>query len=314
MKNPTLPDWYIVRDRPIGKDAQRRGRHTAGRAVRRALGSLAEALAAQLRGAVVPDSWLSRIDPAAKVVGIVVIIICATLVQGLAPLSVLLASGAAITLSVGTSRQQIGRIWLGVPLLSLAAILPSILNVISPGHIILALWRPEPGATIGPWHLPEMIGITAPGLAVAGRLLLRVMTCVTFAALLTATTEQAALINGLRRLGIPKVFGMLLAMMQRYLSALIQAAEEIHLAKLSRTLDGGAVLGEQRWVSSGIGSLFRRTHRLAEEIHNAMISRGYDGEIRIMQGAAMHRGDYVWIALCILASTLLVILDRVIIG
>ena len=121
--------------------------------------------------------------------------------------------------------------------------------------------------------------MTGSGLIVAGRFLLRSLDCVTLAYLLVATTDPAALLGGLRRLGMPRVFGMVLTMAQRYVAVLLRAAEEIHLAKLSRTIAPARLRGEQRWVAAGIGILFRRTHKLAQEVHLAMISRGYDGEL-----------------------------------
>lgn len=313
MKNQTLPDWYIIREPEISAVIPQRRRSTPGRAVRRALGSFCEALAKQLSAANIPDSWLARINPSAKIISMLIMIICTTLVQNLIPLALMLIAGIGITISASISRKQIGKVWLGVPLFSLGIILPSILNVISPGHIIAVLWRPEPGSVIGPWHLPVTIGITSTGLTVASRFILRVLTCVTFTALITATTKQDALIDGLRRLGMPRVFGMILAMMQRYISVLLQSAEEIHLAKLSRTLDGSSTLREQRWAASGIGSLFRRTHRLTEEIHRAMVSRGYDGDIQVMSKTTFSLRDMIWPAICIIFSTLILIIDRLLI-
>ncbi|MHB1456804.1 MAG: cobalt ECF transporter T component CbiQ [Armatimonadota bacterium] len=313
MKNQTLPDWYTIQEPIIDAAITRRRVSTPGRVVRRALGNFCEALANQLSAANIPDSWLARVNPSAKIIGMLIMIICTTLVHNLIPLAMMLITGIGITVSASISKKQIGKVWLGVPLFSLGIILPSILNVITPGHIVAVIWRPEPGSTIGPWHLPDIIGITSTGLTVACRFLLRALACVTFTALLTATTKQDALIDGLRRLGLPRVFGMILAMMQRYISVLLQTAEEIHLAKLSRTLNGGSTMREQQWAASGIGSLFRRTHSLTEEIHRAMVSRGYDGNIRIMSKSAFGLRDMLWPAICVIFSVLIIILDRLLI-
>jgi energy-coupling factor transporter transmembrane protein EcfT len=69
----------------------------------------------------------------------------------------------------------------------------------------------------------------------------------------------------------------LLSMMERYLWVLARAAEEIHLAKASRSIARGSLRDEQAWVAAGIGSLFRRTRALGHEVYLAMISRGYTG-------------------------------------
>lgn len=231
--------------------------------MRKALASLGVSLARELSGSVRCESWLSRIDPRVKILGVIAIIIAATSMQGLLPLAVLPVALVTLAFSARVGVGRLVRVSLGVPLFSLAIILPATTDLVTPGHPVLTLFG----------H----IRITQSGLVVAGRFLLRSIDCVTPAFLLVATTGNAALLNGLRRLGMPRAFGMTLAMTQRYLAVLLRAAEEIHLAKLSRTIDAGPTREEQRWVAAGIGGLFRRTHRLAQEVHLAMVARGFRG-------------------------------------
>ena len=99
------------------------------------------------------------------------------------------------------------------------------------------------------------------------------------------------LLNALRRLGMPRAFGMVLTMAHRYVALILRLAEEIHLAKISRTMCAGSVRSEQRWAAAGIGILFRRTHKLAGEVQNAMISRGYDGDLQVRFRPAISTRD-----------------------
>ena len=270
-----LPDWYW----DGVAIPQRRSRGRSGLAVRRALGGLAKALAIEFSSAERGTSRLSRIEPRAKIAGILLLIFGATFIHGLTPLAAMLGAAAALALSCRLGPKRLAPIWLGVPLFGLAVVLPATTNWVSPGDAALSLWRPGPGAQLGLWQLPETLTVTYPGLVVAARLLLRSLTCVTLAFLLVATTDREGLLSGLRGLGVPRAFGMVLSMTQRYLGILLRSAEEIHLAKLSRTISAGPLRSEQRWVAAGIGMLFRRTHKLAQEVHLAMISRGYDGEL-----------------------------------
>lgn len=290
MTTQTLPEWYQPAPPAPVSRGRRRGRARA--TARRALARLGEALARELAGAQAPPaSPLTRIEPRAKVLGFLLLIFGATFVHGLVPLAVLLGGVVAVSVASRVGARRLLRVWLGVPLFSLAIILPATLNLVTPGEPMWTLWRLAPGLRLGPWALPEVIAVTQPGVVVATRFLLRSTDCVLLALLLVATSDSAALMAGLRRLGMPRAFGMVLAMTQRYLAVLLRAAEEIHLAKLSRSLAPGSLRAEQRWVAAGIGSLLRRTRALAEDIHRAMLSRGWDGEVRIAARSRLRLAD-----------------------
>jgi len=72
--------------------------------------------------------------------------------------------------------------------------------------------------------------------------------------------------------------------MCRYLWVLIDEFAAMKRAALSRNLMGG-----KHWqrvvVGNMIGSLFIRTYERGERIHQAMLSRGYEG-ITLVQGIA----------------------------
>jgi len=101
-----------------------------------------------------------------------------------------------------------------------------------------------------------------------------------------------------------------MTMAQRYVEVILRAAEEIHLAKLSRTISSGPIRAEQRWVAAGMGLLFRRTHRLAGEVHNAMLSRGFDGDLQLGKQPEIQISDAVWLILVFLFILILISLDR----
>lgn len=311
MGKPTLPEWYSAGGHIAYAIKPKRNR--AAGAVRRALGGFGEAIASQLTGSHACDSWVSKINPSAKVAGIIILIVAITALHTAASLAIAFTASVVMAITARIDRGRIARIWLGVPMFSLAVIIPSMFNIITPGDILLPICRVGDNVSILGWNLPPQIGITMPGVTLAMRFLLRVAACITFALLLTATTNPTELVNGLRRLGLPKVFGMVFTMMQRYLTVMLRAAEEVHLAKLSRTIDSKSVLHEQKWAAAGIGSLLRKTYQLTEEIHNAMISRGYSGNYREKDGRSMQMTDWIWMCGCLIASVSIVVLDRAVI-
>jgi cobalt/nickel transport system permease protein len=289
---------------PVG--AASRGRH----AVRRALAGIAEAIARELATSVSP-SWVGRLDPRAKIVGVIALVVTATLLHHLGPLLAIFVLALGLVGSARIAARRVLRMWIGVPLFSLAIILPATLNLVTPGARILTLCHFAPEAHFGPWPLPDILAVTRPGLIVAARFLLRSFTCVTLVFALVATTDAALLLNALRRLGMPRVFGMTLTMAHRYLVVILRVAEEIHLAKISRTIGAGSLRREQHWVAAGMGMLFRRTHHLALQVHAAMLSRGYDGNLRVLAQSRWRLGDWVWLAAVVFAIGGLMVMERI---
>jgi cobalt/nickel transport system permease protein len=278
-----LPQWMRTRARPEPARCQWSRFHPSPRFLHRALGSFArlfEALLTNERTASAPG-LLQSLDARAKTLGLTGLIVLATLLQRSGSLVMLLLLSIILAFASRLPLRQVARVWLVVPLFSLAIITPAILNIITPGTPLVTLWTFS-RSHLGPWALPEALTITAPGLMLAFRFLLRVTVCVTLAYLLTATTRPDRLFQGLRALSAPRLFILLLGMMQRYLTVLLRSAQEIHLARLSRSANLGSTRQEQAWIAAGIGALFRKTHTLGEEVFHAMLSRGFTGEIKLL--------------------------------
>lgn len=260
----TSEDWLIS---PLPKGSKAR----VG-AARRAAGAFARLLADMLSNEQTASApgLLQRIDPRLKVIGVIALVVLATLLRSIEALALFCAAGIVLAAMSGIPAAKLARVWLIAPLFSAAILVPAALNVVTPGYPVLVLHASGP-----------MLAVTDAGLVVAGRMILRVAVCVSLVLLLTATTRPEQLFKALRALGVPVVFVMLLGMMERYLWVLARAAEEIHLAKVSRSITRGSVREEQAWVAAGMGSLFRRTRKLGHEVYLAMISRGYTGEVHL---------------------------------
>jgi len=214
--------------------------------------------------------FLQRLDPRVKLISLSALIVTATLFRSIGALAAVYAVSVILAALSRIPVRRLAHIWLIAPLFSAAILVPSVLNLVTPGHPVFVLRSSNPAVTV-----------TDAGLVVAARAALRVATCVSLALLLTATTRPERLFRALRALGVPVVFVMLLAMMERYLWVLAWAAEEIHVAKVSRSISNGSIREEQAWVAAGMGSLFRRTRTLGQEVYLAMISRGYTGEVHL---------------------------------
>lgn len=291
----SLPPWMSPRADdlfcsgslpPLGA---RRGR----KIVRRALSSFARVLEDLLTNEKISTQpgLLQGLEARAKVVGLIGLIFVVTWVHHLTTLAVALAAGLGLAAASRIPLARLGRSWLAVPLFSAAIVAPATLNLVTPGQPVLLLWQPLPSR----WGLPPFLAITDAGLVVASRFILRTTACVTLALLLTTTTPAARLLRGLRVLGVPKLIVMLLSMMERYLGVLLRAAQEIHLAKLSRSIAAGTLREEQDWVAAGMGALFRRTQALGHAVYLAMLSRGYTGEVYLLDEPRWRTQDWLFL-------------------
>jgi energy-coupling factor transporter transmembrane protein EcfT len=67
------------------------------------------------------------------------------------------------------------------------------------------------------------------------------------------------------------------------------------LARKSRTIDGTGVKEAQRWFASRAAFILKRSLSTAEEVSMAMVSRGFDGKVRISPAGPLGRGGYLWL-------------------
>ncbi|MHB0936873.1 MAG: cobalt ECF transporter T component CbiQ [Armatimonadota bacterium] len=275
---------------------------------RRTLNSLARLLEGMLGDEAIAarDGLLQRVEPRAKVLGLIGLVVVATLLHHPAALGLAYLLCIALAAASRVPARRFAGAWLAAPLLSALIILPAVLNVVTPGD---PLWAPGHVTQVGPWRLPEPLAVTDAGLRFAAVFVLRVAVCVSLALLLAVTTRPARLFRGLRALGVPKIFVMLLLMMERYLAVIVRAAEEIHEAKLSRSLAPGSLRQEQAWVAAGIGSLFRRTEKLGNAVYLAMISRGYTGDVYLLDEPRWTTREWAFLAAAALAAAALLFIQ-----
>lgn len=99
--------------------------------------------------------------------------------------------------------------------------------------------------------------------------------------LLIATTSFHGLCLGLHRLGLPKVFTVQLLFLYRYIFVLGGEAMRLVRARALRSF-GKRGFG-MKVFASVVGHMLLRTLDRAQRVHRAMLSRGFDGEIRVLR-------------------------------
>lgn len=289
-----LPEWIQPGLEPPGPPASPSG--FASRTARRTLGRIVRASSLLLGGDGTPAGFLAGLDPRAKLVGILALLAACTLAKR--PETLAAAAGAAwvVAIAGGVGPRRILLLLSFVPLFGLALALPAALSPVTPGQPLVVLLH-YPAGSWGPWRWPADLSVTAGGLYVALRLLLRTTACLSLAALLGASTPGPALWRSLRGIGVPAVFCMTAGMMARYLDLLLRAAEEVHLAKISRGGAKGAGF-ERAWAAASLGEIYQKTRRLAGEVTRAMVSRGFTGEARLLEEGRFSPADLLFLLAC----------------
>ena len=133
-------------------------------------------------------------------------------------------------------------------------------------------------------------------------IMLRFTLTVSAALILIASTGFNAVCLALEKLGVPNSLVVQLLFLYRYLFVLADEAARLVRARALRSFQGRG-LGFKVF-SYLIGHLLLRTLGRAQRIHRAMLSRGFDGTIRLVRPLHLHLRDAAfflgWSALFVL--------------
>ncbi|MDP2953737.1 MAG: cobalt ECF transporter T component CbiQ [Chloroflexota bacterium] len=244
------------------------------------------------------DGFLQKLDPRVKVITFLALLLAVSLSQGLLIIVVLYF----LTLLLAwRSRIPLGffikRVWLFMPFFTGLVALPALFNIFTPGEPIINLWQSER------FHL----AITMQGLRTATFLVLRVGASVSLAVLSVLTTPWATLLKALRILRLPSAFILILGMAYRYAFLLLHTANNMFLARRSRTVGQMSGGENRRWIATSASTLLAKSYHLSQEVYLAMLSRGFQGEAKMLGTFRLKPSDWLWGA-TLLALALLAIL------
>ncbi len=269
------PDWLLNREValcPCGCIGKRRKGSYVQKTINGAADLLRQVMFSDDTSA--QRGLLQRIDPRAKLVTLVGLVVVASFLRTIPGLLLLYA--AALILAASSALPLgffVKRVWLFVPIFTGIVLIPATLSIVTHGDVILTLWH---------WNgQPE--GFTQQGLMSAALVVCRVASSISLVVLLTLTTPWTKLLAALRALGVPRMFVLIIGMAYRYLFLLLGSVTDMYEARKARTVgverpDRGA----RRFVAATAGSLLGRSMVISEEVHQAMVSRGYRGNTRTL--------------------------------
>jgi len=190
------------------------------------------------------------------------------------------------------------RTWIFIPLFSLFISIPALFNVFTPGDAMFTV------------HLLGVkLIITRQGLFGAALFLVRVITSVSFAVLLSITTRHCALLKVLRIFRVAQIFVMTIGMCYRYIYLLLAVVENTYLAIKSRVGTRLHYKKGQQVVAWNISALWSRSYHLSEDVYSAMLSRGYTGEPVILDDFKTKLTDWIWLFFVVMFFTIILYLS-----
>jgi cobalt/nickel transport system permease protein len=173
--------------------------------------------------------------------------------------------------------------------------------VIFPFVLLIAVFIPfvKEGEVAGSYNIwLWKVSVTYSGLSILANVMIKAWLCILGLILLTSTTRLADLLKGLRQLGMPRVMILILSFMYRYIFVLADEVMRMQQARDSRNF-GGSRLHQLKTVGSMVGTLFIRSYERGERIYAAMLSRGFDGQIRTLQNLKFSSADaYFGVLFC----------------
>jgi cobalt/nickel transport system permease protein len=153
--------------------------------------------------------------------------------------------------------------------------------------------------------------LTEQGLTSAGLIVMRVATSISLVVLLTLTTPWSKLLAAMRALHAPRMFVVVLGMAYRYLFHLLDSVTDMYTARKARTVTRETSVASGRsYVAASAGALFGKAHALSDEVHLAMVARGFRGDVRTVDTVRVRIVDAEFALACIAAAVAAIGIDR----
>jgi cobalt/nickel transport system permease protein len=187
-------------------------------------------------------------------------------------------------------------------------VLPASLNVITPGKIIINLISFNKPSHLWIYNIPQSIGFTENGIQVVTLIFLRVLNSVSFAFLIVYTTPFPSFIKSFKILGVPDTFLMIITLAYKFIFILSRTIEETYFALKSRLSGNIRMSTIRKLVNGRIFFIFKKSVIIYENTYFAMVSRGYNGKIRLHSRNRFSVRDFIALGIVISFGIIVILL------
>jgi cobalt/nickel transport system permease protein len=237
------------------------------------------------------EGLLQQLEPHVKLLGILILILATAWtkrIDFLVGMNVLLL-GVAIYAGL-EAKAFFVRVWLPTFLFSGIAVLPGIMNWVTPGESLYIVytglqWK------LGWLTLPAELSITKQGLQSAFFVTLRSAASLGLTSILVKTTRWPVLTKALAKFGLPSTMIAVLDLTYRYMYLFLLVLLEYIMGRKSRAMGTESQVDKFTWIGRTISGFLRMTREYSRDIYSAMLSRGYSGEYYVQQTMAIASRD-----------------------
>jgi cobalt/nickel transport system permease protein len=242
--------------------------------------ALAKAMASEETSA--QPGLLQQLDPRVRLLGMLALVVAVILCRRWDVIAALFALAVVIAIASRVSIPLLAtRVWLLVLFFTGSIAVPALFT--TPGRPIITF-------------PVQTFAISAEGLRTAILLVLRVETAVTFTSILVLCTPWVRLLRALRSFHLPVEVVSMLAMTHRYVFLLIETANQMFESRQSRTVGRLPGPEQRKMTARTAGVLLNKSIDMSQEIYLSMLSRGYRGEIRVLDEGRMRARDFAGLA------------------
>jgi cobalt/nickel transport system permease protein len=182
--------------------------------------------------------------------------------------------------------------------------LPSALNVITKGEIIVPLLHLSRAYRFWIYQIPKEIGLTREGVYGVLMLTSRVMNSLALSFFVLHTTSFTEIIKALKVLKVPDTFLMIVILSYKYVFIFAKTIEEMYLAKKSRLAVKVSNAEARRWIAGRLAFMFKKSRQRCEEIFKAMLGRGFSNNIKFYGVKKLQTRDWIAGAVLFLVGVL----------
>jgi cobalt/nickel transport system permease protein len=138
-----------------------------------------------------------------------------------------------------------------------------------------------------------------PEFMIALSIIFKAFLSVILLTMLISTDKFQNLLLGMRNLRMPKILGIISALMYRYIFILYDEALRTSRARDSRT-PGKIKMSRLKVYGNQSAMIFLRSWERSQTIYNSMLSRGFNGEFPAMHNLSFKRNDLLFSAIFII--------------
>lgn len=128
--------------------------------------------------------------------------------------------------------------------------------------------------------------------------------------LVIMTTSFNRVLRALRALHVPAVCVAILLMTFRYILLLVETAQDMLLSRRSRIVGRLSAGGNRKLLISTSGVLLSKSIQMSDDVYHAMTSRGFRGDIHLLEDFNMTVRDWIVLFAVISLSLLLFVQGR----